>query len=210
MLLTIDIATAPIDRVAEFLEPATAPSNYRDEAKIAAYIAEQGRKDAELAALDPDLGRIIGIGMGIDDGPAITFLAKTEQEEKEHLATLAEMLESREPRTLIGFNSLRFDWPYLMRRGQYLGVPITINIDKYRTPHIDLSARLSHNGTLTTRSLRFYAKRLGFDGVKTLTGAEEAQVPETGKWDELVQSLEHDVNITRKLAKWMGVYEVMR
>jgi hypothetical protein len=49
-------------------------------------------------------------------------------------------------------------------------------------------------------------RRLGWtDLLKPLTGAEEAQVPQTGRWDELRASLAHDVDATVRLARWLGV-----
>ena len=39
----------------------SAPSNYKDEDKIAAYIAEKQAESLKTAALDPDYGKIIAI-----------------------------------------------------------------------------------------------------------------------------------------------------
>ena len=41
----IDIETAPLDDAAQYLEPAEAPGNYKDPAKIDAYIAEKNAEN---------------------------------------------------------------------------------------------------------------------------------------------------------------------
>jgi hypothetical protein len=43
--------------------------------------------------------------------------------------------------------------------------------------------------------------------MKPLSGAEEAKAPALGQWDELEQSVRHDVIATYRMAVWMGVIE---
>jgi DNA polymerase elongation subunit (family B) len=206
--LILDIATAALDEAATYLDEGgdiAAPANYKDPMKIAEYIANERARRTERAALDPDLGRITAIGQAMD-GYAHTILLKTEDDERERLQGIAAHLHNAQPR-LIGYNSLTFDWPYLMRRALYLGVEgLTINCDRYRSPHVDLLELLTHHGKLTSRPLGFYAKRFGWtDVTKPLSGAEEAQVPKTGRWDDLRASIEHDLTITARLAHKLGV-----
>lgn len=205
-----DIATAPIDGCAEWLEEPSAPSNWKDPAKIAAYVAEKKADQTERAGLDPDLGRITGLGlwMGGHADPVI-MLCKTEDEERGVLQEFAGYHDGY-GYPLIGYNALKFDWPFLMRRAAYLGVPLGINTDRYRSPHVDLCDVLSHRGVLTARSLGFYVRRLGMGLVKPLSGSDESLVPVTGRWDELAASLVHDVTATRKLAEWLAVIAPVR
>jgi len=199
-----DIATAPIDGCADWLEEPSAPSNWKDPAKIAAYVAEKKLELTERAGLDPDLGRITGIAVWRTDlrGPAI-HLCRTEREEADLLEQAA-----AEQWPLLGFNSLKFDWPFMLRRAAYLGVPMSLNLDRYRTPHVDVSEILTHRGLLTPKSLGFYVRRHQWtDLCKPLSGAEEAMVPQTGRWDDLRASLVHDVTATYRLACWLGLIQ---
>lgn len=208
--LICDIATTAIDGAAEYLEVPSAPANYKDPVKIAAYIEEKQAENLTKIALDPDLGRITAIGVS-DDGLTEVMLCKDEAAERKALLALKMLIwpsESDHPTQLIGFNALRFDWPFLLRRALYLGVRLNINLDRYRTPHVDLFDRLTHHGLVTGHALAWYAKRLGWrDLVKPLSGAEEAQVPASGKWDELELSVKHDLEATRRMAEWMGVLQ---
>lgn len=206
--IIIDIATCPIDGVDAYIEEPRAPENYKDPVKIAAYILEAKAKACEKAALDPDLGRISMIGFEVFD-ELTTLKCEDDNYERFAIEEIAHMLKDGVG-PLVGFNSLKFDWPVLLRRAMYLGVTLKINLDKYRSPHIDLLDRLTHHGLLTSRGLGFYVKRLGWtDLVKPLSGAEEALAPSQGRWDELAASVRHDVVATRRLAEWMdlGLFE---
>jgi hypothetical protein len=202
--LIVDVATTAIPGVEAFMEEPTAPSNYKDQAKIDAYIADQKARAAEKCALDLDLGRITAIGIKGPDYEHV-MLAETEADEPEVIRFLAEALEP-EP-TIVTFNGHRFDLPCVMRRSLYCGVKFPyINLDRYRSPHLDVSEILTMRGLMQAHSLGFYVKRLGWtDLVKPLSGQEEARVPVTGQWAELKASVVHDLNATARLASWLGV-----
>jgi len=205
--LVVDIATAPIADAGQFHEPVSAPANYKDPEKIAAYVREKEAEQADRGALDMDLCRISGIGWqrvdGRQDSPAV-WLFKDEESERHGIELFADAMAGE---TLVSFNGLRFDWPVLMRRALYLDVPFpAISLDRFKSNHIDLYAKLTNSGTLSGHSLRFYAARLGWlDLEKTLSGAEEAKVFSSGLWAELEASIRHDVTATVRLAKWAKV-----
>ncbi len=204
--LILDVASCAIDGVKGFIQEPAAPSNYKDPAKIAAYIAEAKSELEQKAGLDIDLARISAIGSLSEDGNApLVELCKTEDEERQALSRLIPSLHSRN--TLVGFNSAKFDWPLIMRRCLYLGlIQPSINLDRYRSPHLDLWNLLSFNGAVQAHSLTWYVKRLGWsDLVKPLSGAQEAQAPANGQWEELRASVAHDLEATRRLAVWAGV-----
>jgi hypothetical protein len=216
-LIYTDVSTAPIDGAVDYLpepdEPEV-PGNYKKPESIAKWIAEDKpriiaeakRKLLDKAALDPDLCRISGIGLGFNNAVPVTMLCRTEDEEHSALLWFAQNMRQQidaPPATLVGFNSMRFDWPVLMRRARYLNVKLTISIDRYRSSNIDVSELITNKGQQQTRSLGFYCKRLGWtDLCKPLDGAEEARVFDTGRWDELAASLQHDVEATRRLHQW--------
>ncbi len=204
--LILDISTAALDNAAGLLTEPAADRNLKDPVKIAANIAEKKADQLEKAGMDPDLCRITGIGWWHVRGILRVELCQTEDQEREQLEAIAAMLNPTDRPVMIGFNSLAFDWPILNRRARYLGVKgLDINCDRYKSPHLDLFAKLS-TFDRKAHSLGFYVKRLGWDDLKkSLSGAEEARVPVSGKWDELRDSLNHDVEATRRLAVWMGL-----
>jgi len=207
--LFLDIATMPIDGVSTYLEEPTAPANYKDPDKIAGYVADAKAKAAAEAALDPDLGRISAIGYYVPGEAIQVMRCPTEDAERSALLYLAGTFldnTSVSYRHLVGYNSLKFDWPFLIRRAAYLDVPLELNLDRYKTPHVDLTERLTHRGALRMRSLGFYVRRLGWtDLAKPLSGAEEALAPSLGRWEELDVSIRHDVEATARLAAWLNV-----
>jgi hypothetical protein len=98
-----------------------------------------------------------------------------------------------------------------MRRASYLAVNLKINVDRYRTPHVDVSERLTHRGLLQAKSLGFYVRRLGWtDLVKPLSGAEEALAAQDGRWAEIETSVRHDLLATQRLASWLGVFPLLQ
>lgn len=202
MHLLTDISTAPLPGCEQWLEPVSAPSNYRDEAKIAAYIDEKRQEQIARAGLDPDLSRITGVGMHCH-GHTRVVLCPTEDDE---CRALTEFIEVMGTKTLVGYNSARFDWPFMMRRAAYLGLDLSINTDRFKSPHVDVMERLTHRGVLAAKSLRFYVSRHGWsDLVKPLSGAAEANVLQTQDWDGLEASLRHDVEALRRLCVWLKV-----
>lgn len=203
----IDVATAPMRGAADFLEEPQAPSNWKDPEKIAAYVAEKRAEGASRCGLDLDLCCITGIGEAAPGEEPIVTLCRTEDEEKAALDRVRHYIGFSTETRVVSFNGLKFDLPVLARRCAYLGLPMPRpNLDRYRSPHVDLFNVLTHNGTVTGHALGWYVKRLGWtDLTKVLSGAEESQVPESGRWDDLAASIRHDVIATDRLAQWLGV-----
>ncbi len=204
-VIVLDIATAGLSDAAQFLEPVYAPSNYRDQAKIDAYVAEKTAEQAERCGLDPDLCRISGIGFQVvGEDESTVWVHPDEAGEARNLEVMGNIIKHA---ILVGYNAKRFDWPILHRRAAYLGVDFpSINLDRFKSPHIDLYERLTNYGQLPSHSLKFYAARHGWlDIDKPLDGAAEAKVYETQDWDGLRKSIAHDVEATMRLAKWMRV-----
>lgn len=209
--LVLDIATAPLEDAGDYLtDPIEAPKNYVDQVKIDAYIASARQAKLDKAALDPDLCRISGVAWAwVPEVPAgdpvvQVRLARHELSEPEILRELREIMGVST--VLVGFNSRAFDWRVLMRRALYLSVKFPrINVDRYRSTHVDLFDVLSDKGTGTAHSLQFYVKRFGWtDLSKPLGGEAEARVYETGDWDGLALSLSHDVLGSYRLFEKVG------
>jgi hypothetical protein len=215
--LILDVASAPIDDAEAFLadEPIEPAGNLKDPEKIAADVAKKRAARLEKAGLDFDLARLTGIAtLSPDHDTPLVRVLRTEADERLELQHVGWLIEGRREDAgdfspmLITYNGFRFDLPLLMRRAAYLGLRDfpRINLDKYRSRHVDLWNTLSHQGATSAHGLSFYCRRLGWtDLTKTLSGAEESRVPVTGQWAELEASLSHDVIATRRLAEWLGV-----
>ena len=215
--LCLDIETAPIGNAADFLPVGdiTAPSNYKDEQKIADYIAAKRLELIADAALDMDLARIVTLGMWTAaDGVTVETL-RDEDDEALALSALAQRLKRPSPHgddcMLITFNGHRYDLPLIMRRARYLGVPFPeLNLDRYKSPHIDLYDLLTMRGAIKSHGLRWYFRRLGYTDLLEADplkggGADVGQAIAEGRWGEVVDHCVCDIEGTVRLSRWLGV-----
>lgn len=209
--LIFDLESAAIDGAAEFIEPATPPSNYKSESAIAEYIAKANAEQLAKAALDVDLARIVAIGATAGVKPPAVVVAENEESERAALKWFWDCIVAATNQarpTLIGFGCIHFDLPLLLRRSLYLGVPAPkLPINKYRHDGIeDLMLSLSFDGALRFRSLSFYARRFGLDVTKDEhCGADIAGLVAAGDWDAVSAHCRCDVETTVALARRMGV-----
>lgn len=216
--MVIDVETYALEEAAQFIEEPTAPENYKDSVKIAAYIADAKVKNLSRCALDPDLCRIVAIGTSFGDSAdrwqrlmeLDTHIETCATINEERVAlSLAWLAVAHNPR-VIGFNLLSFDLPVMIRRSQYLGIEvpqIALNLDKYRTPHIDLMERLSFNGKIKAHSLSFYCRRFGIDVADDTTGANIDAMVKADDWDGITAHCRADVEKTRRLAERLGILQ---
>ena len=204
--LVFDIETAPLPDAAEYLEPAEAPSNYKDPLKIAEYIAAKQAEQLEKCSLDVDLCRIVAIGWW-REGDDVRAESVRDDAEANLLTWFWLMVADHH---LVGFNCLGFDLPVLLRRSLYLGVPApTIQIDKFKHPQVtDLMDELSYGGKLRLRGLAFYCKRFGIDVPDPLTGAEVGQAVQEGRWADVEAHVKADVTKTARLAARLGKFRL--
>jgi len=199
----IDIETAPLPEAAQYLEPAEAPSNYKDATKIAEYIALKNADTLSRAALDCDLCQIVAIGWQREDHPLPTVGTLNEDSER---GLLVEFWRHVGQHTTIGYNTLGFDLPVLLRRSLYLGVQHPhVSLDKYRTNHIDLQMRLSYNGAIKFRPLSFYCRRFNIACEDETSGKDIGAFVAAGEWDKVAAHCRADVLKTKALAERMGL-----
>ena len=207
LALVLDIETVAIPDADQFIEPATAPANYRDQAKIDLYIQEKTVERLATAALDPDLNRIVALGWQLEERDLVPIVHVCRDEDAERRALIAfwdlVACDGNRTRKLITYNGLQFDLPTLMRRSTYLEIwpSRALNIDRYRSPHVDLYQYLSFNG-LFRHGLRFYAKRFGLEiDAEELTGADIASRVEANDWSSVERHCRSDVALTYQLAE---------
>jgi hypothetical protein len=211
MRVILDLETLAVSDAADFTEPAAAPANYKDPEKIAAYIAQAQRDQVERAALYPWTCRIVAIGTAVDEQEPTVILTPDEREEREALVwfwrEVAAEDEARIPRPIIGFNHRTFDLPILMARSILLGVPhLELNLDRYRTPHVDVLDVLTWRGAIPARSLTWFARRFGLPVEDTVRGRDIATLAAAGDWEAIRAHCASDVRLTRALAQRIGVW----
>jgi uncharacterized protein YprB with RNaseH-like and TPR domain len=204
--LIVDLETVSIADAEQYLtDPITAPSNWKDPEKIAAYIADATKSQLNKCALDPDLARIVALGYIFQDSNTpVVHVIKDEATEQWALTEFWRhvITAGNSPRQLVTFNGLRFDLPVLMRRSLYLGVPYPkLNLDRYRTIHLDLYDILTYHGVLPAHSLRFYCARFGILIDDLTTGKDIAQLVAEGNLDAVVAHCQADVMATQALAR---------
>ncbi len=198
-----DIETGPrpeadiIDLAPEF----KAPANYKDKDKIAAAIEEQKQEWLQRAALSAVTGRVLAVGWWQDGETTIIG----EDDEAETLRRVWEMVAAagREGRTVVGFNSNRFDIPFMTRRSWALGVDVPSGVYGARgyvngLAFLDLMDEWACGDRQATIKLDTLAKFLGC-GQKNGSGAEFAGLWETDR-PKALEYLRNDILITVKVA----------
>jgi DNA polymerase elongation subunit (family B) len=207
--ILIDIECVGIDTASDYLEPVEAPSNYKDEAKKAEYIANATAKAVDRCALDPD----VALGAGEVEGHDKVIICRDEETEAAALEALGKRIVNAAgvARTIVSFNGFGYDLPVLMRRAQYLGVNFPVlSVDKYRSSHIDLMQVLSFRGAIKAHSLRFYASRFGMRVEDPSTGADIAGLVKAGDWKAVEEHCLADLAQTRFLAQKLRLIEPAR
>lgn len=203
--VVLDLETVGCPEAKAFLDPVSAPANYKDEKKIAEYCAEKSAEQVQRAALEPDLCEIVAIATQVEGGEIVALT----REDASEIELIQQVWREIVDRTVLGFNVLGFDLPVLIRRSQLLGLrhPM-LNLDRYKTPHIDLLERLSFNGKLKYRSLGFYARRFGIPTEDTTKGADIARMVADGDWQGVNTHVRCDVATTTALAQRLGYLTV--
>lgn len=210
--VAFDIETVPMPGCESFVDMngISAPSNYKDEAKIAAYIAAEKKKRIERAGLDMDLCEIAAIGWEDQDAQGGVVLRQHFDEDQ----MLKKFWSAAEGSALVGFNIWHFDLPVLVRRSLYLGVsvPNSIRLDSYKPDGVavlDVAHVLSFGRRDLLKSLGFYCQRFGISHDDSVTGADIAALVAAGEWAKVSSHCYSDVFSTRLLAQRIGLVRGM-
>lgn len=206
--LVFDCETAPIDGAADFVEPVSAPSNYVKPEAIEKYVQKETAAQVGKCALDPDLCRIVALGLFVDESDWVVLTAQDEDVERALLHAFWEKLGAYPYPRLIGFNVCAFDLPVIVRRSLYLNVPTKpIAFGKYRHPDVDdLMTLLSFDGAIRAHKLSFYAKRLALDvPPDSVSGKDIGQLVADGNWEAVSAHCLADLFTTAALARRLGV-----
>ena len=116
IILDIETEPKPLKELQAFMPEFTAPSNWKDEAKIAANIEEQKTKFVEKAALSPLTGLVNAIGIKVD-GEHVLIEPHT-MSEGAMLETMWKTITEADAytRPVVGWNLLGFDLDFLIKR----------------------------------------------------------------------------------------------
>jgi len=201
--LIVDIETGPRSDAVAFLPTPEAPANYKDAAKIAAYVEERRAKLLEDAALSAETAQILVVGLLRPGTEPIYIYA---DDEADTLAeTWGKLGERRCNEVFVTFNGARFDWPMLVRRSYALGVPVPGWMPRDgrwpKRTHIDLFEWWQAGDRQTTISLDRLARLVGLPG-KTDTGARFAAMWAADRPKALAY-LAHDLDLTAAIADLM-------
>ena len=209
--LVLDCETAVHPDAQQWVEPVKVPGNYKKPESIEAYLKEATQERDERLALDPDCNRLVAIGFHVVGGADPTcFLMRDELEERQHLMQFRDLyldLDRRNEVKVVSYFGHSFDLPVLMRRAMYLDVANfpQFNIDRYRTPHIDVYEKLSYRGALKAHGLAFYARRMGFTTLDKIDGAQIGQLVKEERWPEIEAHCLSDVGLCHSVAMRLGL-----
>lgn len=206
----LDLETIPAPDAPAWLPKIDAPSNYKDEAKIAAYIAEEGSKQLAQAGLDADLCTIVAAGWQKDNGsPCVVYVSDTDAE-RNVLNLIWSFVSASRP--MVGYGLTWFDAGVLVRRSQLLGVTVPAAMyeqGKYRHPMIvELADRLTLNGMIDQkkgRGLDYHCKRLGIQIEDEYTGKDIAGLHAAGNVEAIKAHCLADITRLRLLAERLQV-----
>jgi predicted PolB exonuclease-like 3'-5' exonuclease len=205
----LDIETAALPDAADYIKPVSAPDNYKRPEAIAAYQAEALQKAIGRAALDPDLGQIISLGLMTPDGNVQVHTAD-KVTEREMLTWFWEAWGSVpwEERQFVTYNGTSFDIPYVKRRSLYLNVKHPqVLCGRYKHPQIlDLMTWLSEDDRERTKPLSFYLAKFKYPHAgQDVTGKDIASLYAAGNWAAIAEHCRMDVDGTAWLAERIGV-----
>lgn len=214
--LVFDIETGPLhaDKI-KHLEPKfEAPKNYKDPEKIARNIEQQREQWYDRAALSPMTGEALAIGVKFEvrSSAKEKFCTQIMCQDGETIgeADLIQwFFESCEDKMqVIGFNSDRFDLPFLIKRAWVLGIDIPAWIDPldkwkpFGNKSVDLMKLYQLGDRGDSVKLDTLARAMGFGG-KNGSG-EHFYKLFADRIEDALEYLKNDVELTFQVARRMG------
>lgn len=232
MNIYFDIETIPLQDpalIAEFiaehkaklpdlLAAVKAPGNYRDEAKIADFIANERIKIAAghgaefddwyaKTSFDGGLGQVCCIGFAIDDEPAQTYTVNANNVSDERGALeaffchLTDAHKVTDRPVFIGHNSNGFDIPFIWKRCIVLGVKPPIWFPRDPKPWgdstFDTMIAWTGPGARAGGSMERICKILGIPGKQGMDGSQVWPFFQAGRIAEIAAYCAADVERTR-------------
>lgn len=204
----IDIETGPANNAGEFEPEFKAPGNLKDPVKIEAAIAEKRAEWLDKLALSAVTGRVLAVGLAIEEGPVTLICEEDEGALLRHLWLVLREVPTAKDYRLCGWNLAGFDLPFLQRRSWIHGIqpPNWIYFSAQRPSYYHADLMKIWAGETLDRISLDTAARLFKLGAKTGSGKDFAELLKTDR-DAAMAYLRQDIELTRKVAKAMGVAE---
>lgn len=234
MNIVFDIETIPLQdasliaelkaehfaKLPEIMAAVKAPGNYRDEAKIAEYVASERAKieaghGAEFdewhlkTSFDGGLGQACCIGFAVDDAPAFCYYVKDSSAAEERQmfeAFFSHILDARsigDRLVFIGHNSNAFDIPFIWKRCIVLGVepPMFFPRDPKPWGESTFDTMIAWNGVGSRAggSMDRICKILGLPGKGGMDGSQVWPMFQAGRIKEIAAYCAGDVERTRAM-----------
>lgn len=205
-----DIETAPLseDKIKAIAPEFKAPKNYKSDEAIARYETEALASYIADGALHAQTGRVMAIGYAIGDTcPPLVLYDETGEKESYILRCFWKTITDNSgvmTRKVIGFNSVNFDVPFLIRRSWINGVDVPATVMHRYGPRVVLNDLFKDVmlewscGTMDRIKLDTLAKTLGV-GAKNGDGALFHILAKTD-YDKAMDYLYNDVELTRECA----------
>jgi len=204
------------DDLAKSLADVKAPPNWKDEDKIAEYVADkkasiQMEFDAKLddkihaTGLDGAYGQVLCIGWAWNDDPVQTSYATHLTSEREVIAKFfAKMPHTFRKVCVVGHNVANFDLRFLKQRAMVLGIqpPISLPFNAKPWDESIYDTMLQFAGVGKTISLDKLLRAFGLPG-KTGSGADVWPMAQDGRFKEIADYCASDVRLTREVWRRM-------
>jgi DNA polymerase elongation subunit (family B) len=152
-----DIETKPMtaEQLMGVMPAFNAPANIKDPSKIAAAIESKQASYIEKAALSPSSGIVQAIGVMASGEDHICV---SDEDEKSMLQWFWATIEAEGSTTLVGWNILNFDLPFLVSRSWAHGIRVPIlnyyvSYNRYTLPVLDLMQFMCLSRDTRTMSL---------------------------------------------------------
>lgn len=203
IVLDIETLPAPAEVLAKLTLVFEPPSNYKDPAKIAEALKAKAEAWQADSALHAERGQVAIVGWM--HGNRIDQLSLIQSSDLQLMEGAWTVLQGA---TIIGFNILRFDLPFMIRRSMILGVTVPPEfLDLRRAERdglvIDLMVRWQCGDNQERVSLDTLAKAFGLEG-KSGSGADFPALWASDR-EAALKYNRHDLELTQQLAKKMGV-----
>ena len=213
--LFIDIETvgSPTDELQEIISGGIkAPANWKDKAKIDAYVEEKAAEAMDKLAISACASEITTICFAKNDGQIVRMVRTGDKTEKELLTEFWSMIEVLAGHTIlpvmwIGYNVM-FDYEFLRLRSIINGVKPTINmpvVKQWDKSLYDVKAKFWGESVPVSgfkQSLDNTSKLLGLSGkYEGISGAEAPKMWLDGEYERLVNYCAQDVELTREIYK---------
>lgn len=206
MEITLDIETAPDENInpalLDMLLDVTPDKRLTDPFKINADIAAKQKSVMDKFALSPLTGKVIAVGIGIDQNKPNIFINLGDEREvllhTKHALSSYNYVFDR----VIGYNSKSFDIPFLRTRMGLHHIDMNHPIPENRydqSDHFDVMLALNGFSNQVFIPLRYWAVFFGLSDDPTESGKDVLRYYENRDVVSITEKLTNDIETTRAI-----------